>query len=971
MNPPRGAPFKRIITLDFETAWSRKERYSLSFMTTEEYVRDPRFKAWGLSMREYGSNDPIQWYGRDELPELFASIDWSETAVLAQNTVFDASILSWHYDVHPVMLLDTLSMARALRGIEAGNSLAKLAKELGLPDKGHALESTDGYLDELPPHVLADLIPYCDHDVWLCEKVFEHFIQGYPAKELRLIDMTLKMFTEPALVLDADMLVEAIEDERVSREALLKRLNVTDAMLASNEQFAEILRGLSVTPPTKKKRPTKKTPHPVGELYAFAKTDAMFQAMLEGDNEDVAALCMARLKVKSTTERTRAIRFYDISTRGPLPVPLQYFGAGPGRWTALKGEAINMQNLKRGSFLRKAIMAPTDHLLCVGDLSQIEPRVLAWLSDYEEMLDIFRSGGDPYATFGAQMFNIAGMTKDSHPVQRQSAKSALLGCFAADTKVLTTRGWVRIVHVRSTDFLWDGLEWVRHKGLLDQGVQEVQTFQGLSATSDHEILTGHGWQAWSEVLINPCLFQSALSTANLPAFAGTNARTELSGSARTTSNRGWAALAGGRATSLGQTFGGAGPRAATTAPKRNPQRRGWLEAAQKRLAQTLHIGIACLTGLALSLCGARTRKAASTPTTGAEGSAYTPTGLATGLLFYDTLCRWRGGISPNFSSTDAITIEGTSQETCASSLEASTCPTSAGFPREMSKHSNAALKPLRLKTQTYDIAFAGPRSRFTVLTDAGPLIVHNCGYQLGWASFAQQLLVGFLGAAPKRYTKKDAKSLGVNMLHIKRFLDNKDYVERMMEIPHLCTLEELVIHCVATKAIVDKYRDTSAPVVAFWKLLGDLIEHSLYNGNEYVHKCVTFRKEQVILPSGMALNYPGLHREEVVEEDGKKKGQFQWVYGQNRTKLYPGRLTNNVVQGTARIVMSDGMLRVDKRYPVKGTVHDELIAVVPKDHAATALPWVLQQMTRTPAYMPGIPLAADGGIHRRYGLAKN
>jgi DNA polymerase bacteriophage-type len=666
-------PFHTLLTLDFETAWSRKDRYSLSCMTTEEFIRDPRFKAWGVCINEYGTGKPTQWYGHDELPRIFRSYDWSKTAVLAQNTVFDAGILSWHYDVHPVMLFDTLSMARAMRGVEAGNSLAKLAKALGLPEKGHAVESSDGYLDELPEHVLADLIPYCHHDVWLCEQVFNHFIGGFPAKELRLIDMTMKMFTEPSLLLDADMLVEAIEDEREMREALLKRLNVTDAMLASNDQFAEILRSLSINPPTKKKRPTKKTPHPVGELFAFAKTDAMFQAMLEGDNEDVAALCAARLKVKSTTERTRALRFHDISQRGPLPVPLSYYGAGTGRWTALKGEAINMQNLKRGSFLRKAIMAPAGHLLVVGDLSQIEPRVLAWLSDYEEMLEIFRQGGDPYASFGAPMFSIRGMTKESHPVQRQSAKSALLGC----------------------------------------------------------------------------------------------------------------------------------------------------------------------------------------------------------------------------------------------------------------------------------------------------------GYQLGWASFAQQLLVGFLGAPPKRYTKKDAKQLGVNMLHVKRFLENKDYVEKMLEIPHICTMDELVIHCVTTKAIVDKYRAAAQPVVEFWSLLGELIEHSLYEGNEYQHKCLTFRKEEIELPNGMKLCYPGLHREAELDDEGVPTKRLQWVYGENRAKLYPGKVCNNVTQGLARLPMTDGMLRVHKRYPVKGTVHDELIAVVPKDDIAVALPWVLDQMTKTPSYMPGIPLAADGGIHRRYGLAKN
>jgi hypothetical protein len=43
---------------------------------------------------------------------------------------------------------------------------------------------------------------------------------------------------------------------------------------------------------------------------------------------------------------------------------------------------------------------------------------------------------------------------------------------------------------------------------------------------------------------------------------------------------------------------------------------------------------------------------------------------------------------------------------------------------------------------------------------------------------------------------------------------------------------------------------------------------------------------------------------------------------------------------------------------------------VPDDEVADAKTWVLAQMTLEPKYMPGIPLAADGGAHRRYGEAK-
>jgi hypothetical protein len=647
------------MTVDFETYWDSKT-FTLSKMTTEEYIRDERFTDFGACFHLYGSDGPIEWVRGCDIPEYVSRIDWGRTALLAHNAQFDVSILGWKYGVSPAFIFDTLSMARALRGVEVGNSLARLASAFGLPDKGQALHSTNG-LRELDAQVEEELAEYCKHDVFLCERIFSALRVGYPTSELRLIDMTLRMYTEPTLLLDSEMLEQALVEEKEKREGLLERLGVEEKMLASNPMFAKILTAMGVVPPKKKSKTTGK------ETLALAKNDALFQALLNGSNEDVSALCEARLRVKSTTERTRAQRFLDISHRGALPVPLSYYGAGTGRWTASKGSAINMQNLKRGSFLRKAIMAPEGHQLVVGDLSQIEPRVLAYLADYEDMLLIFQQGGDPYAAFGAQMFNIPGMTKESHPDLRQSAKSALLGC----------------------------------------------------------------------------------------------------------------------------------------------------------------------------------------------------------------------------------------------------------------------------------------------------------GYGLGWASFAAQLLTGFLGAPPVMYDKAFAKKLGVDRKYIDKFMAWDDNLFKLEAIPHTCSLEDLLTHAVASKRIIDIYRSTAWPVVAFWDMCDTLIEKSLAGGQEFVYKCIKFRKEEIVLPNGMSLLYPNLRQ---IKDD---EGRSQWVYGPDATKLYPGKITNNIVQGTARIVMTDGMLRVGKKYPIKGTVHDELIAVVPDEEVADAKTWVLAQMTMEPKYMQGIPLDADGGAHRRYGLAKN
>jgi hypothetical protein len=200
---------------------------------------------------------------------------------------------------------------------------------------------------------------------------------------------------------------------------------------------------------------------------------------------------------------------------------------------------------------------------------------------------------------------------------------------------------------------------------------------------------------------------------------------------------------------------------------------------------------------------------------------------------------------------------------------------------------------------------------------------------------------------------------------VDKFIDWEENLDKLDAIPRTCSLKEIAVHAVAAKQIIDKYRATAYQVVSFWDMCGELITSALYEGKEHTYKCLTFRKGEIELPNGMKLLYPDLRK---TKDD---KGRSQYVYGPDATKLYPGKVTNNVTQALARIVMTDGMLRVNKRYPVVGTVHDELICVVPDEEVTDAMPWVLEQMTIEPRYMPGLPLAADGGAHRRYGEAKN
>jgi DNA polymerase len=240
----------------------------------------------------------------------------------------------------------------------------------------------------------------------------------------------------------------------------------------------------------------------------------------------------------------------------------------------------------------------------------------------------------------------------------------------------------------------------------------------------------------------------------------------------------------------------------------------------------------------------------------------------------------------------------------------------------------------------------------------------GAGYNLGWTSFAAQLLTGFLGAKPLRYTKADARQLGVTAEKVQDFLGWHVNLEKMRAIPHTCTEQELLVHCLVAKEIIDKYRSAAQPVVDFWAMCQELIPRSLRDGVEYKHKCVTFKEGEIVLPSGLSLRYPEL------KGTADERGRVQWSYGPDEKKLYGGKLTENIVQAVARCIMTDGMLRIQKRYPCVLTVHDEVAVLVPETHVSDALPWVLEQMITVPDYMPGLPLNADIDAAKRYGDAK-
>jgi len=411
-----------ILTIDFETFYSTE--FSLSRMTTEEYVRDPQFEVIGVSV-QVGDGEPVWFSGSMlETQAWLEQFDWANSFALAHNAMFDAAILSWCFDLHPRAWLDTLSMGRAIHGTEVGGSLKVLATHYQLGVKGTEVEEAKGLrrLDFSPEH-LARYGEYCKNDVTLTWALFYAMGEGFPAVELKLIDLTIRMFSEPVLLLNVPVLKAHLEAVLTHKEIALGQFDKDDLM--SNQRFAELLKEYGVEPPMKVSPTTGK------QTLAFAKNDEEFKALLEHPRVEVQSLVMARLGTKSTIEETRTERFLGIATRGPLPVPLRYYAAHTGRWGG--DEKLNLQNLPRKSPLKDAIVAPEGYVIIDSDSSQIEARTLAWLAEQNDLVEAFDRGEDVYKIMASAIYgkDAAEITKDERFVGKTTILGAGYGMGAA------------------------------------------------------------------------------------------------------------------------------------------------------------------------------------------------------------------------------------------------------------------------------------------------------------------------------------------------------------------------------------------------------------------------------------------------------------------------------------------------------------------------------------------------------------
>lgn len=970
----------RLVALDFETFYDAE--YTLSKLSTSEYIRDPRFEALMVGVK-VGKKKRVVIPG-PKIRAFLKTIPWKTHSLLCHNVQFDGFILSHHYGVVPAKYYCSLSMARGLHSNEIGAGLDEVAQFYGLAGKLKGnLEKMKGlrYKDLAAQKLYDQGAEYCGVDVDIMGDIFKQMVPKMPRDEIDLVDLTCRMFCDPVLEVDIPR-VQAEYDREVGRrvemltslidtklhEHVLKTkaekaltdqeraITITKKVVGSGEMFANLLRAEGIEPPRKVspawiKKPKDERTDEDKYTYAFAKDDEKFinlpdniEALSTGLNlarvadlkkltarqDRVRALAECRLAVKSTTNVTRAERFLKAGANGmKLPVGYAYYRAHTGRWGG--NNKMNMQNLTRGGELRLSILAAPGHVICTVDSGQIEARVNAWLWGQHDLLDAFRASDtwdkargtargddrDAYCKFASLVYNREITTEDK--TERFVGKV----CVAEGERVLTDRGLIPIEQISKLDRLWDGLEWVSHDGVIDQGIKDVITYDGLTATPDHQVFIEDG-------RIIP-LGQAASEMARLQRTG-----------------------AEGRGLRFCDDHVVADTPRKRLSVRQGAMRPDWYY--QASVAQQLAAGKDDI------LSEERSTPDASCGCIGAQvrrdpGKVYQPNESAMGEL-------WRTWNQLPLQESDGVhpvgncklTPQGLSgsrdrpsrQQRALRAGESATgdanpastesaqhqddpvgreAPPAGGIPQPVQPELDLELAKPRAdrrsnsrKVRVYDIANAGPRKRFTV----SGCLVFNCvlglGYQMGWAKLQVTLAKGALGGPPV-------------------FFDDS-----------------------TCKGIVNTYRRANNKIRDGWEKCNQIIA-DMAAGRTGSHGPISWEANTIWLPNGMCLKYPGLRQSE--NED---TGYMEWTYqsGAMRKKIYGGLLCENLVQALARIIVGTQMLWISKKHRVVMTTHDEVSTHVKKALGPKALEF-MQQIMKTPLeWCQDIPLNCEGGMDVNY-----
>jgi len=795
-----------------------------------------------------------------------------------------------------------------------------------------------GALPAITAEALARVIPYCQSDVAIMAAGWPH-LESWAALEPDVVQAD-RAINDRGVYLDTELCRALLECDQRNSDLVIAEIAAeigeTPArvreMANSTQQFTE------ATGATDAQKET------VAEIVA-CKGSASWLTPL------AYPLARARQAIASIVSGKLEAGLARVSADGYLRDSHRYYGGHTGRWS---GQGMQLQNLSRPSskfedyfkeqnftgeqigdwidrlaervrsrkhhatpdevvlLLRACICAAPGEVLIVRDFKGVEARALAWAAGDFDALDVFASGRDPYKVAAAKI--LGKRYEDVTGADRKIGKVAELACLAADTLVLTNEGPVPITGICDRHWLWDGLNWVQHRGVLNRGIRETVEYLGVTATPDHRVWCGSElWLPFEQLALdeNTTCRALAIGSENLPSQGIYKPPVVASAECLCSAH------AARQNTTCGlRICSKAGAQDATHALSESREAQRKCSGATQAYYRTRNTEGACSIGYPRSRADAKTQSTGNTKITGAAAYGCVVSGCGTEPRSCLMLSHLPGGTTQGWSSTAPTTIAGTNPGMCVLCRSQTTIKTNAKYGRCKRGSSN-----LR---NVYDIAHAGPLNRFAVITSRGLLIVHNCGYQMG---------------AAKLYARDGDK------------LDKAG---------------------VKAKDVVDGWRELHAPSVKLWYDCERAMKKACAGQASRV-SCFHFvpssngRDVAVFLPSGRPIVYIECRVEDYVDAYGHQRSGVRYLTPKGRVSIYGGMIVENLIQALCRDPLARAMTRanLDGLDP-RMSVHDELVCSVPRSMAKEGEAHLHYLMTDVPDYLPGFPLDADGFIGVRY-----
>ena len=317
------------IFIDFESWY--KGKYGLRHMPALQYIRDPRFKLFGMGIAR--NNEKPIWVSPENIEKVLREYEIWNHRVICHRVIFDGCIIYEKYKLAAKQWACTEGLSRAFLPFDK-NGLDHIGMRLGIGGKlqgGKLLQ-----LENPTPEQLAEIGEYCCDDIEKTRIIWNICSPHQPEHQLKLQHIIARWAIQPLLQIDVGKMELGVRLAIEARDKAIADSGLPESVLSSNKQFGEWLDAQGITRPTKISKTTEE------ETDAFGKNDPEFIELMV-NHPNLQHVWAGRLAAKSNISVTRPQRMLDLAKTGPFPMPLNYWGAHTGRKSGT--DKLNVQNL--------------------------------------------------------------------------------------------------------------------------------------------------------------------------------------------------------------------------------------------------------------------------------------------------------------------------------------------------------------------------------------------------------------------------------------------------------------------------------------------------------------------------------------------------------------------------------------------------------------------------------------------------